>query len=35
VHAYAGLQAATDLGNVASVLASDVLHAVITVLQEF
>lgn len=35
VHAFAGLQAATDLGNVASVLASDVLHAVITVLQEF
>jgi len=35
VHAYAGLQAAMDLGNVASVLASDVLHAVITVLQEF
>ncbi len=35
VHAYAGLQAAMDLGNVASVLASDVLRAVITVLQEF
>ena len=33
VHAYAGLQAAADLGNTASVLAGDVLRAVITVME--
>ena len=34
VHAQAGLQAAEELGNTASVLAGDVLRAVITILRE-
>jgi NAD(P)H-hydrate epimerase len=34
VHAHAGLQAAEDLGNTASVLAGDVLQAVISILRD-
>jgi NAD(P)H-hydrate epimerase len=34
IHAYAGLQAAQTLGNTASVLAGDVLQAVIEVISE-